>query len=344
MKKLLKSFSTIVLSMSLLFTTVLPSLASDISFSNTSNNYITAKTVKVSKVILNKKTTSISIGSFETLIPTITPTTATNQAVTWKSSNKSIVTVDNLGVIKGIKKGKATITVTTVDGKKTAKCIVSVTIDPLAIKVSGIKLNTLLCNINVGSNETIIAIIFPSNASNKEVVWKSSKPSVATVDSNGIVNGLRVGETIITATTTDGNKTVQCKIIVNNGMIKFKSPNLENAIREMISKPTGILVKNDVVDIEFLDASSLGIDDLSGIENLTGLVDLDLSDNKINDIGELNGLVKLINLDLSKNKIEDVIGLKGLVNLVELNLENNKISEDDVSELNKFLPNCKIVW
>ena len=85
-----------------------------------------APIIKVTKVSLNKKTTSINIGANENLTPTVSPTTATNQNVTWKSSNIKIATVDSKGNVVGIKAGKATITVTTVDGKKTANCTVTV--------------------------------------------------------------------------------------------------------------------------------------------------------------------------------------------------------------------------
>jgi len=84
------------------------------------------KAIKVSKVSLNKKTTSLNLGDFETLIPTISPSNATNQNATWKSSNIAIATVSSYGVVTGVKAGASTITVTTVDGKKTSTCKVTV--------------------------------------------------------------------------------------------------------------------------------------------------------------------------------------------------------------------------
>ena len=60
------------------------------------------------------------------LIPTINPSNASNKKVIWKSSNKAITTVSSTGTVKGIKKGSCYISVVTVDGKKSAKCIVRV--------------------------------------------------------------------------------------------------------------------------------------------------------------------------------------------------------------------------
>lgn len=75
---------------------------------------------------LNKKKVSISKGSTYSLAATLNPLNATNKKVTWSSSNKKIVTVSAKGVVKGIRKGTATVTVTTKDGKKTATCKITV--------------------------------------------------------------------------------------------------------------------------------------------------------------------------------------------------------------------------
>jgi uncharacterized protein YjdB len=83
--------------------------------------------VAVTGVTLNKTTTSLIVGSSETLIATISPTNASNKSVTWMSSNTAVVTVDSNGTITAAGAGSATITVTTVDGGKTATCTVNAT-------------------------------------------------------------------------------------------------------------------------------------------------------------------------------------------------------------------------
>lgn len=88
---------------------------------------VTVKNVKLKKVSLNKNSLSIPVGQTEILTTTITPSNATNKNVTWKSKNPKIATVSSDGTVKGIKAGTTTVTVTTKDGKKTAKCTVTVT-------------------------------------------------------------------------------------------------------------------------------------------------------------------------------------------------------------------------
>lgn len=73
-----------------------------------------------------EKSVSVSVGSSVTLKPTITPSNASNQSVSWSTSDSSIASVDG-GTVKGVKAGTATITVKTTDGGKTASCTVTVT-------------------------------------------------------------------------------------------------------------------------------------------------------------------------------------------------------------------------
>lgn len=89
------------------------------------------RSITVKGVSLNKKITTINVGANETLTATIAPTSATNQNVTWKSSKPSVATVDSNGKIVGVKAGKAAITVTTVEGSKTATCTVTVRSTPM---------------------------------------------------------------------------------------------------------------------------------------------------------------------------------------------------------------------
>lgn len=82
--------------------------------------------VSVSSVSLDKSALTLPRLDSYTLIATVNPSNATNKSVTWKSSDESIAKVDANGKVTAVKIGKATITVTTVDGYKTATCLVTV--------------------------------------------------------------------------------------------------------------------------------------------------------------------------------------------------------------------------
>lgn len=83
-------------------------------------------TVDVKSVSLDKSELTLAIKGTYTLKATVAPSDATNKNVTWKSSDDKIATVDKDGKVTAIAAGKATITVTTEDGSKTATCAVTV--------------------------------------------------------------------------------------------------------------------------------------------------------------------------------------------------------------------------
>jgi len=89
---------------------------------------ITTTTVLVTGVTLNKSVIGLNIGATETLTATIAPSDASNKNVTWASNTPTVATVSD-GVVTGVSLGRATITVTTADGGKTAVC--TVTVDPV---------------------------------------------------------------------------------------------------------------------------------------------------------------------------------------------------------------------
>ncbi len=81
------------------------------------------------------------------------------------------------------------------------------------IPVTGIRLDTSSYELGVGRTYTIKVNFTPSNATNKEVSWKSSDTGIVTVD-QGKIKGIAVGEATITATSEDGGFTASCKVTV----------------------------------------------------------------------------------------------------------------------------------
>ena len=98
----------------------------DGGFTATCNVTVEAATVAVTGVTVSPTSDSITVEETLTLTATVAPENATNQTVTWSSSDDSIATVED-GVVTGVAAGNATITVTTEDGGFTATCDVTVT-------------------------------------------------------------------------------------------------------------------------------------------------------------------------------------------------------------------------
>lgn len=126
------------------------------------NVTVTATTVSVTGVAINRTSTTLIAGLEETLTATVAPENATNKNVTWSTSDASVATVDN-GKVKTLKAGVANITVTTVDGSKTAVCVVTVTPSvpstPLEVNITGTISHTTH---TVGQTGTVTFNRFPA--------------------------------------------------------------------------------------------------------------------------------------------------------------------------------------
>jgi uncharacterized protein YjdB len=147
------------------------------------------------------------------VVPTVAPRNAANRSVTWSSNNPAVATVDARGVITGVAPGNATITVTTVDGGRTATANVTV-VAVQRIPLLGIRVTPQTSQVIVGGTRTLAASFTPTNATNRNVTWTSSNPAVATVNARGLVTGVALGTTTITATAADGGHTAVASVTV----------------------------------------------------------------------------------------------------------------------------------
>ena len=137
----------------------------------------------------------------------ILPKNASNKILKWESSKKSVATVDDDGIIRVNGTGECSISVTSTDGGNAQTKRIKVYVPqptPVVVKVTSVKLDKSIITMNVGERTQIHADVFPTNATNKHLVW-TTENSIATVD-NGIIVGVGEGECTIIASTTDGSK------------------------------------------------------------------------------------------------------------------------------------------
>ena len=207
--------------------------------SKTATCEVTVKeaTVDVTEVSLDKTTADLTLGGSITLTPTVAPENATNQNVTWTSSDEEVATVTEDGTVTAVGPGTATITCTTEDGEKTASCTVTVT-----VPVSGVSLNQSKVTITIGSTYTLKPEITPENASDKSVTWTSSHTDVATVSEDGKVTALKVGTTDVLCTTNDGNKKAICYVTVTDKKVAVTGVTLDNTTLDITTGSTYQLV------------------------------------------------------------------------------------------------------
>lgn len=179
---------------------------------------VNKKDIPVTEVQLNKEVMDLMEGDEEKLVVTVKPDDATDKSVVWESSNETVVTVDQNGLVKAVREGDAMITVTAKNGVS-ASCIVGVS--KKNIPVTGIALEQSSLLLPVGCTYTIKAHVQPSNATDQNVKWGSSNGGVATVDQTGKVTAVAAGTADILATLS--GKFARCTVQVDNVKLSMKN-------------------------------------------------------------------------------------------------------------------------
>lgn len=168
-------------------------------------------------ISLNITNAIVKSGDVVSINATITPNNTTNKKITWTSSDNNLATVVN-GKVTALKEGVVIITAKT-SNSKAATCII--TIDN-TVEVNSLSLDKKSISLYEGDKTKLNVIVNPSNATNKNVTWFSSTPSIATVDSNGNIVAKGVGTTTITVR-SNNNKTATCTVKVNKYAINLKT-------------------------------------------------------------------------------------------------------------------------
>ena len=155
------------------------------------------------------ETATVAMGSTLKLAPQFTPENATAE-LTWKSRNEAIATVDDNGVVTGIKEGNTFITVET-DNGLSAYCKLTVT-KPAPPEPTKIEIADEL-SVSVGQKVKVDYTLTPANAETT-VSWTIDDETVATIDEDGILTGKTEGLAVVTAKTANGHTSNLCFITV----------------------------------------------------------------------------------------------------------------------------------
>lgn len=183
----------------------------------------------VSGIKLNETTveSSMAVGQFQ-LVATVLPEgEGVNRNVTWTSSDPSVATVDENGLVKYVKPGYCTIVCKTTDNAYIATCNFII-----SIPVETIKLDYTDEIMSIGGKLRITAEVLPVTASNRTVVWESSNTNVCIVDSNGLVEAVGTGSCTILCKSLDGNYTAMCNIYVRQPVTQIILSTTDITVRQ----------------------------------------------------------------------------------------------------------------
>jgi len=194
---------------------------------------VNKKYIDVTSVTLSKTSLSLVEGQTAQLVATVSPADATEQTVKWSSSNASVASVVE-GKVTAVKEGTATITASC--GGKSAAC--AVTVSKKTVEVTSIVLNRTTLSLNEGESATLVATVFPSDATDQNVVWSTSNESVATVV-EGKVTAVKEGTATITASC--GGKSATCSVTVKKKNVPVTSLTLSETSLTLIEGDTAVL-------------------------------------------------------------------------------------------------------
>lgn len=167
---------------------------------------VTVSDIPVEAITLDEEEIELYSGEEFQLTAIILPIEVSDRPVAWKSSDESIVTVDDTGLVRAVKIGTAKVTATVDD--KSAECLVTVN----ERLVESVTIDETSIEIVQGETQQLTAVVLPENADNKSVEWSSSDESIATVSADGLVTAVNVGSAQIFAKA--GDKQGRCDVTV----------------------------------------------------------------------------------------------------------------------------------
>ena len=138
---------------------------------------------------------------------------------------KAKVTIDSLDANTDYVTGTYQVSFSNENGESEKVDVPSFKTKPIA--VTGVTIAPKTASVDVDATTKLNSTVAPSTATNKSVSYKSSDDAIATVSSNGTVTGVAEGETTITVTTQDGNKTDTATVTVNAAVINVTGVAIE---------------------------------------------------------------------------------------------------------------------
>lgn len=171
----------------------------------------------VTGITISPTSLSLGIGTSQQITPSLTPNTASVRQLLWTSSDQSVATVDDMGIVTAVSEGTCTITCSSTDiSGVIATC--SCEVHPIPVTAITLSNDSLNIRVNQTLLNPITAEISPGNATNKTLLWSSSNQQRMPVEQNGddyTIRGYVPGSySLIASATDDSETTAICQVTV----------------------------------------------------------------------------------------------------------------------------------
>ncbi|HHX12569.1 MAG TPA: Ig domain-containing protein, partial [Clostridiales bacterium] len=203
---------------------------------------------------------------FIQLVAIISPSIASDKSIQWKSTNTSVVDINNIGLVTIKSAGKASIIATSINNPLVS-AICNITIHT---PVMGLTMEKPDLTLKTGDSTQLTYILLPVDATNKSVAWSSSNPTIVDVDATGKVTAKSAGNAVIMLRSLDHGLTAYTTIKVTTGGSKVEDAGFKFDVEEL-EMDTGDKYE---IKVTFED-KSMKVNDLRWASNNTGVVSVD---------------------------------------------------------------------
>ena len=174
--------------------------------------------VSPTKIVLNKESTKIKVGGTVKLSYTVVPSEARGSNLIWTSSDASVLTVDNGGIITALKEGKVTIKLASLNGINDT---LDIEVIPDAVPVTEISLSLSDIYLEAGQSQTITPVVIPDTATDKTLTYTSSDENIIKVESTNegtscSITGVSSGTATLTIKANSSDVTKEVSVIVGD--------------------------------------------------------------------------------------------------------------------------------
>lgn len=188
--------------------------------------YVTDSLVVAEDLSVLPEAASIEVGQTLQMDAVFDPANTTDQEIHWSSSDESVATITDGGLVTAESVGQATITAiyyNTPDGMPWIKYS-KITVVAATVQATDFDVTPDSSNIKVGQTFKITPVFTPANTTDKSVEYQSTDESVVTVDANGTVKGVGAGDAVIQCQAVSGGFVATCAVHVENAITFTLSP------------------------------------------------------------------------------------------------------------------------
>ena len=172
----------------------------------------------ITNITVNPLSVSLVAGNTLQITGTIQPVGAINTGILWSSLNQEVATVNSTGLVTAVNIGTTYVSaISAGDSTKRTAVLVNVT-----APVTQITLDKQSMNLTVSQTAVLTMTITPTTVVNKNVVWSSSNPEIASVNQTGTVTAIGNGTAIISVASLQGSLVATCLVTVSTSVQTLK--------------------------------------------------------------------------------------------------------------------------